>query len=80
MLDGFDPIESLAAAHELDEFDCGTHALNHWLRTWARHSQREASARTFVVCPEGSRRVAGFHSLAGASASRTSESRVCRAV
>jgi GNAT superfamily N-acetyltransferase len=67
---GFTSIGPLAAEHELDDFDCGTHALNHWLRTWARHSHREGSARTFVVCAEGRRRVVGFHSLSAASASR----------
>jgi GNAT superfamily N-acetyltransferase len=63
-------IESLSADHELDEFDCGTPALNHWLKTWAHHSQRTGSTRTFVMCPEGSKRVVGYHALTAASASR----------
>jgi GNAT superfamily N-acetyltransferase len=67
---GFTSVQPLAHEHELDEFDCGTRALDHWLRTWARHSQREGSARTFVICPAGTRRVVGFHSLTAAAAGR----------
>lgn len=70
MTAGFTPVEPLSPEHELDQFDCGTHSLDHWLRTWARHSQREGSTRTFVICPLGSRRVVGYHSLAGAAAAR----------
>src|SRR5262249_39569717 len=66
----FEPIEPLAPEHDLDGFDCGTHALNHWLTTWPRHSQKEGSARPFLACQDGGRRVVGFHSLAAASASR----------
>jgi GNAT superfamily N-acetyltransferase len=67
---GFTSVQALAPEHELDEFDCGTRPLDHWLRTWARHSQREGSARTFVICPTGTRRVVGFHSLTAAAAGR----------
>src|SRR5215471_9641637 len=67
---GFMSAQPLAPEHELDEFDCGTRALDHWLRTWARHRQREGSARTFVICPTGTRRVVGFHSLTAAAAGR----------
>ncbi len=66
----FTKIEPLAPEHELEEFECGTAALDHWLHTWARHSQRVGSARTFVACSGRSHRVVGFHSLTSASASR----------
>jgi GNAT superfamily N-acetyltransferase len=67
---GFTSVEALSRGHELDDFDCGSEALNHWLKTWARHSQRVESARTFVICLEGAGRVVAFHTLAAASASR----------
>lgn len=70
MLDGFTTVQPLAAEHELDQLECGARALDHWLRTWARHSQRDGSARTFVVCPNGTRRVVGFHSLTAAAGGR----------
>jgi GNAT superfamily N-acetyltransferase len=68
--DGFTEIQPLDRSHELDDFDCGTPALNHWLNTFARHSQKVGSARTFVLCPEGSRQVVGFHTLVAASAAQ----------
>jgi len=67
---GLTRIEPLAPEHELEEFRCGRDALDHWLHTWARHSQRVGSARTFVACSGRSQRVVGFHSLTSASASR----------
>lgn len=67
---GFTPIDAITQDDELDEFDCGTHSLNHWLKTWARHSHRLGSTRTFVICPTGTRRVVGFHSLTMASVAK----------
>lgn len=63
-------VQPLSAEHDLDAFHCGAPSLDHWLHTWARHSHREGSARTFVVCQAGTRRVVGFHSLTAAAAGR----------
>ena len=67
---GFSTIEPLAATHELEGFDSGAPSLDHWLKTWACHSHKLGSAKTFVVCLENTRRVVGFHALAAASASK----------
>jgi GNAT superfamily N-acetyltransferase len=39
----------LSTDHTLEDFDCGTTALNEWLQTKALHNQREGSSRTWVV-------------------------------
>lgn len=53
--------QPLAAAHRLDEFDCGKPALSDWLVRHARQAQGSGSARSFVVCD--GERVAGYYSL-----------------
>lgn len=67
---GFTPVAPLGADHRYDDFDCGTPALNHWLRTWAQHSERVESTKSYVVCREGRRQVVGYHALTAASAGR----------
>jgi GNAT superfamily N-acetyltransferase len=49
----------LEASHDVDRFDCGDETLNRWLRTKARHNQREGGSRTWVVLDE--RRVVAFY-------------------
>lgn len=69
MLTGFTGIEALGEHHDREEFQCGTPPLDHWLKTWAWHSQKVGSAKTFVICPEADeRRVVGYHALAAATA------------
>jgi GNAT superfamily N-acetyltransferase len=55
-------IEKLDAKHKLTEFDCGTAALNRFLRQHALNSQRSDSAQTYVALIDET--VAGYHSLA----------------
>lgn len=70
MLPGFSAVEPLEADHELQGFDSGNHSLDHWLRTWALHSRRVGSAKTFVISQENTRSVVGFYALAAGSAGR----------
>ncbi|MHB1537576.1 MAG: GNAT family N-acetyltransferase [Solirubrobacteraceae bacterium] len=56
------PVEALAAAHDLEEFDCGVAALDRWLRQSARTALASGTAATYVLCRNG--RVIGFYALA----------------
>lgn len=68
---GFRPVVPLEAGHDLEGFECGSPPLDHWLKNWARHSQKVGSAKTFVVCPEeDDMKVVGYHALAAATAGR----------
>ncbi|MES9857751.1 MAG: GNAT family N-acetyltransferase [Sedimenticola sp.] len=53
--------QPLGPQHRLEEFDCGTPALNDWLLRYARQAQGSGSAKTFVVTDED--QVAGYFSL-----------------
>ena len=55
-------VEPLRPDHELEEFDCGSEALNRFLKRFALVNQKAETARTYVAC-EG-RRVIGYYSLA----------------
>lgn len=58
----FEPIRKLAATDVVDEFDCGSRALNQYLQRHALVNQKAHSAQTYVCCSEG--RIVGFYSLA----------------
>jgi GNAT superfamily N-acetyltransferase len=60
-------IQSLDDGHDRDRFACGEHALDEYLRRYARQNQDRGVSRTFVAVPEGERSVAGFYSLAAGS-------------
>ncbi|WP_409436871.1 GNAT family N-acetyltransferase [Mycobacterium sp. SMC-14] len=49
----------LGADHLLEDFDCGSAALNEWLRTKALSNQREGGSRAWVVLD--GRRVVAFY-------------------
>lgn len=51
----------LGADHLVEDFDCGSDALNEWLRTKALRNQREGGSRTWVVL-DGQRIVAFYAS------------------
>ena len=44
------PVEILDETHEVDSFECGNQALDHFLKRFALSNQRADSARTYVVC------------------------------
>lgn len=59
--------EPLAPGHDVSSFDCGSDALNRFLRRHALDNQRNQSSRTYVAL-RGEARVVGYYSLAAASA------------
>ena len=59
---GAPTVERLDPRHDVEGFDCGTPALNTFLRRHALQSQAAHAARTYVACLDA--RVIGFHSLA----------------
>ena len=53
----------LADSHDVVQFDCGVHALNHWLKKFALQNQQQNLSKTFVALPPANRRVMGFYSV-----------------
>jgi ribosomal protein S18 acetylase RimI-like enzyme len=58
--------EPLNREHVFDDFDCGSPALNEWLRKHALASQASDSARVYVSTELDSQVVAGYYALAAA--------------
>jgi GNAT superfamily N-acetyltransferase len=61
------PIELLHADHELSAFDCGSVAQTDWLRERALQAQQADTARVYVACLAGQKRVVGYYALAAGS-------------
>jgi len=59
----FDPPALLTQAHDCSGFDSGENSLDDWLRQRAWNNLQTAASRTYVVCPAGSRTVAGYAAL-----------------
>lgn len=55
--------QPLTATHLLNDFECGEHALDDWLKRRAMHNQLSGASRTFVVVDEENR-VRGFYAMA----------------
>lgn len=63
--------ELFTALHNIEQFDCGTPALNAFLQRYALINQANGSARTYVTVATtsaASKPVVGYYSLAAASA------------
>jgi len=60
----------LKAGDIVSEFDCGSEALDRWLRAWVRHNDANGASRTYVSVDSGTDRVAGFYCLAAGSLAR----------
>jgi len=58
----------LAAAHRLDDFECGEAVLDEWLKRRALANQASGASRTFVVTDE-SGRIHGYYALAAGAVS-----------
>lgn len=59
-------VETLSAEHDVSRFDCGAHeSLNDWLKRFALLTQKNESARTYVVHRNDS--VVGYYSIAAGS-------------
>ena len=62
------PPQPLAAAHQLDLFDCGEPVLDIWLKQRAMANQLSGASRTFVVKDEAGR-VYGYYAMAAGAVS-----------
>ena len=62
MSNDYSPVRKLAATDQVDAFDCGQAALNHFLQRYALVNQKANSAQTYVCCQGDV--VVGFYSLA----------------
>ena len=58
----YSPVHKLSATDQVDDFDCGQAALNHYLQRYALVNQKANSAQTYVCCFD--QVVVGFYSLA----------------
>ena len=53
----------LTEAHDHSNFDSGEPVLDDWLRQRAWNNLQIAASRTYVVCPTGSNRIAGYFAV-----------------
>jgi GNAT superfamily N-acetyltransferase len=53
----------LTEAHDSSTFDSGEPVLDDWLRHRAWDNLQAAASRTYVACPKGSLRIAGYFAL-----------------
>lgn len=61
------PIVPLAAEHERSGFSCGKPPLDDFLRRLVSQYEKRHLGRTYVACYPGTRRVAGYYTLASGS-------------
>lgn len=62
--------EKLHDLHDFTDFDCGEDSINEFLHKKARKAQEEKHSVVYVVCFEGSYRVAAFYTLSSGSVPR----------
>jgi GNAT superfamily N-acetyltransferase len=60
---GLDAPVLLTETHDGASFDSGEPVLDDWLRRRAWNNQQMAASRTYVACPVGSQRIAGYFAL-----------------
>ena len=60
-------VEPLCRDHETAAFDCGSEAQTTWLRHHALQAHQSDTAKVYVVCRAGARRVVGSYALAAGS-------------
>ena len=56
-------IEALQGSHDRSQFDCGSEALDRYIRWQASQDARRNVTRVFVALPEESNEIAGFYAL-----------------
>jgi len=59
----FDAPILLDEHHDASAFNCGESVLDDWLRERAWSNLQIAASRTYVICPAGSNRIAGYFAL-----------------
>jgi GNAT superfamily N-acetyltransferase len=64
-------LELLGAAHPRDDFDCGSDALNRYLKTQATQDSRRGMGNCYVAVEVSSGRLAGFYTLVAAGVAMT---------
>ena len=62
-MEAFDPPTLLTEEHDATGFDSGEVSLDDWLRKRALSNLRAGASRTYVVCPAGSPKIAGYAAL-----------------
>jgi len=60
--------QPLTSVHLLNDFECGEHTLDEWLKRRAMSNQLNGASRTFVVVDEESR-VCGYYAMAAGAVS-----------
>ena len=63
-------IEVLQGSHDRSQFDCGSEALDRYIRRQASQDARRNVTRVFVALPEESNEIAGFYTLSAGSIER----------
>ncbi len=63
-------IEALQRSHDRSQFDCGSEALDRYIRQQASQDVRRNVTRVFVALPEESNEIAGFYTLSAGSIER----------
>jgi GNAT superfamily N-acetyltransferase len=61
--------EHITGQHDLEAFDSGVAALDHWLKRHALANEQAGGSRTYVVCAGG--RVIGYYALATGGVAQT---------
>jgi GNAT superfamily N-acetyltransferase len=59
----YTPLLPLDGSHQRDAFDCGSPALNLYLRQYALQNQKRGIVRNYVTMRTGSAAIAAFYSL-----------------
>lgn len=62
--------EKLTEQHDLTEFECGEPSNTEWLKKRALIAQLQKLAIVYVVCFQGTNKVAGFYTLSNGSIAR----------
>lgn len=57
----FSPPTLLSVEHHLENFNCGEHSLDHWLKHKALKNQSSGASRTFVTCHN--KKIIGYYCL-----------------
>ena len=71
------PPEPLAAAHGVDDFDCGELVLNDWLKRRAMGNQLSGASRTFVVVDQR-QQVCGYYAMAAGAVAHNAATGIVR--
>ena len=61
--------EHITGQHDLEAFDSGVAALDHWLKRHALANEQAGGSRTYVVCAGG--RAIGYYALATGGVAQT---------